>query len=194
MSNQVKIFDTTLRDGEQCPGASMNTREKLEVARQLARLALRSKLIACANLLPKVESHYRWKGKLEISAEVEMDAASKLCLIVRCSPDGAEQTSIVYDRATQSLSLDREQSSLNPEVKRDGHACPLELAPGESLKLHIYLDRSVVEVYAHGQACLTSRIYPSRADCLCVSLCAQGLVRCRTLDIWEMNSIWADGL
>ncbi len=38
MSNQVYIFDTTLRDGEQCPGASMNTREKLEVARQLARL------------------------------------------------------------------------------------------------------------------------------------------------------------
>jgi 2-isopropylmalate synthase len=32
------IFDTTLRDGEQCPGASMNLREKLEVARQLARL------------------------------------------------------------------------------------------------------------------------------------------------------------
>src|SRR5207247_2477312 len=31
-------FDTTLRDGEQCPGASMNLREKLEVARQLARL------------------------------------------------------------------------------------------------------------------------------------------------------------
>ncbi len=38
MSNQVRIFDTTLRDGEQCPGASMNLREKLEVARQLARL------------------------------------------------------------------------------------------------------------------------------------------------------------
>jgi 2-isopropylmalate synthase len=38
MSNRVIIFDTTLRDGEQCPGASMNLREKLEVARQLARL------------------------------------------------------------------------------------------------------------------------------------------------------------
>ena len=38
MSDHVKIFDTTLRDGEQCPGASMNLREKLEVARQLARL------------------------------------------------------------------------------------------------------------------------------------------------------------
>lgn len=38
MSDKVIVFDTTLRDGEQCPGASMNLREKLEVARQLARL------------------------------------------------------------------------------------------------------------------------------------------------------------
>ena len=34
----IRIFDTTLRDGEQAPGASMNTAEKLEVARQLAKL------------------------------------------------------------------------------------------------------------------------------------------------------------
>ena len=37
-TKRIRIFDTTLRDGEQCPGASMNLREKLEVARQLARL------------------------------------------------------------------------------------------------------------------------------------------------------------
>jgi 2-isopropylmalate synthase len=38
MATQIKIFDTTLRDGEQCPGASLNTAEKLEIARQLAKL------------------------------------------------------------------------------------------------------------------------------------------------------------
>lgn len=38
MSDKLIIFDTTLRDGEQCPGASMNLREKMEVARQLARV------------------------------------------------------------------------------------------------------------------------------------------------------------
>jgi 2-isopropylmalate synthase len=38
MSNRVKIFDTTLRDGEQSPGCSMNLQEKLEVAAQLERL------------------------------------------------------------------------------------------------------------------------------------------------------------
>ena len=37
---QVIIFDTTLRDGEQSPGATLNTDEKLEIARQLARLGV----------------------------------------------------------------------------------------------------------------------------------------------------------
>jgi len=36
----VKIFDTTLRDGEQAPGASMNETEKLEIARQLERMGV----------------------------------------------------------------------------------------------------------------------------------------------------------
>ncbi len=38
MSNQIQIFDTTLRDGEQSPGYSMNRDEKLRMARQLEQL------------------------------------------------------------------------------------------------------------------------------------------------------------
>jgi 2-isopropylmalate synthase len=40
MSRIVKIFDTTLRDGEQSPGCSMNLKEKLEMAKQLERLKI----------------------------------------------------------------------------------------------------------------------------------------------------------
>ncbi|MEJ2099761.1 MAG: 2-isopropylmalate synthase [Desulfobacterales bacterium] len=40
MNNQVLIFDTTLRDGEQSPGASMNTAEKLRIATQLEKLGV----------------------------------------------------------------------------------------------------------------------------------------------------------
>ena len=38
MADQLIIFDTTLRDGEQSPGASMTKDEKLRIARQLERL------------------------------------------------------------------------------------------------------------------------------------------------------------
>lgn len=40
MSRRIYVFDTTLRDGEQSPGASLNPREKLEIARQLDRLGV----------------------------------------------------------------------------------------------------------------------------------------------------------
>src|SRR3954451_6362126 len=40
MNDRVIIFDTTLRDGEQSPGISLNPGEKLEIAHQLARLGV----------------------------------------------------------------------------------------------------------------------------------------------------------
>ena len=46
------------------------TTPDLKTARALAKAALRARLIACANLVPKVESHYWWQGKLEASAEI----------------------------------------------------------------------------------------------------------------------------
>jgi periplasmic divalent cation tolerance protein len=46
------------------------TAPDLKVARQLAQAALEARLIACANLLPQIESHYRWRGKYERGTEV----------------------------------------------------------------------------------------------------------------------------
>lgn len=46
------------------------TAPDMKTARRLAKTALAARLIACANLIPKIESHYWWQGKLETSAEV----------------------------------------------------------------------------------------------------------------------------
>ena len=46
------------------------TAPNLKTARKLAKAALLARLAACANLIPKIESHYWWQAKLESSAEV----------------------------------------------------------------------------------------------------------------------------
>lgn len=46
------------------------TAPDIKVARNLASAALQGKLAACVNLLPRVESHYWWQGRLEKSSEV----------------------------------------------------------------------------------------------------------------------------
>jgi periplasmic divalent cation tolerance protein len=46
------------------------TAPELKTARKLARAALEARLVACANIIPKIESHYWWQGKIEAGAEV----------------------------------------------------------------------------------------------------------------------------
>src|SRR6185369_13707854 len=46
------------------------TAPDLKMARRLAQAALRARLVACVNLIPLVESHYWWQGKLERGNEV----------------------------------------------------------------------------------------------------------------------------
>ena len=45
------------------------TAPDVKTARRLARAALAARLIACANVIPKIESHYWWQGKIERGAE-----------------------------------------------------------------------------------------------------------------------------
>jgi periplasmic divalent cation tolerance protein len=46
------------------------TAPDVKTARKLARAALAARLVACANLIPSIESHYWWHGKIERGAEV----------------------------------------------------------------------------------------------------------------------------
>ena len=46
------------------------TAPNLSVARKLAGAALKAKLVACANIIPHLESHYWWQGKIENGKEV----------------------------------------------------------------------------------------------------------------------------
>ncbi len=128
---------------------------------------------------------------LEILAALAPDEATELGIGVRCAPDGSEQTLIRYDRLRGRLLIDRQQSSISEDVQRDIREGPLSLAAGEPLLLHIFLDRSVIEVFANHRLCMSSRVYPSRTNSLGVGLFARGgSARIKALDAWEMGSIF----
>lgn len=131
---------------------------------------------------------------LELDVELAAGTAGRCGLALRRSPDGQEQTLLVYDAAAGTIALDTTAASLDDTTKRDVRGGPLALGAGEPLRLRVFLDRSVVEVFANGRACLSARLYPTRADSTGVALWAEGgdarLVR---LDAWQMRGIWEDG-
>lgn len=75
---RIKIFDTTLRDGEQAPGCTMNTREKLEIARQLERMGI--DIIEAG--FP-VSSPDDFEAVAAIASELKTSTVAALCRCVR---------------------------------------------------------------------------------------------------------------
>ena len=128
---------------------------------------------------------------LEVEAEIEVRDAASVGLTLCRSPGGEERTNVAWHRDEGVLRLDRTRSSLDPEVGRGVHDAPLALAPGEPLTLTVFLDRSVVEVFANRRAALTGRIYPTRPDSTGVELFATGgSAYVRRCTVWRRASIW----
>jgi beta-fructofuranosidase len=91
--------------------------------------------------------------------------------------------------------VERERSSLSPDVERGTQGGAFALAEDETLKLKVFLDASVIEIFANDRACLTSRIYPSRSDSLGIGVFARGHnARLKALSIWEMRPVSANRL
>ncbi len=132
---------------------------------------------------------------LEIDLDIAPQQARECGVKVRVSPDGTEQTAVVYDAKAKLLKIELSKSTLDPAIKYtylpfggafvpkdspegsrtvDHQAGPLELRPGETLRLRVFVDRSVLEVFANGRQCLAQRIYPTRSDSLNVALLARG--------------------
>ena len=144
---------------------------------------------------------------LELVLEVVPPNDGEFGLKVRCSPDGEEQTVITFHPAAKKLKIDTARSSLSDEVVQpwptpqasffpkllEGRAdvriqeAPFALSSREQLRLQVFLDRSVLEVFANGRQCISQRIYPTRSDSLGTVLFSRGgSTVVRSLDVWDM--------
>ena len=160
--------------------------QELQSLRGTKLLSLREKSLTEANLLLKDVQG----DMLEIQMELEPRHAAQLGIKVRCTPDGEEETLLYYDFNEAKLLVDRTKTTLHPgEMCRGVQGGKLELL-GENLKLHLYLDRSMVEAYANGLKSLTTRVYPSRKDALGLEIWGDRELLVKSIEIWSMKSIW----
>ena len=147
---------------------------------------------------------------MEIAAEIDPKGARMVEMSVLRSPGREEVTRILffknrgyrhreygrghrYSGVHDSLvSIDSSRSSILPDVaSRAPETGPVLIGKDEPLKLRVFVDRSVVEVFVNGKQCVAMRVYPGRRDSVGVSLRSQGRAAVlKSLDAWQMKNIY----
>ena len=125
-------------------------------------------------------------NSLELALEISAWDAKQFGLKVCTSLGGEEQTAVYYDAVEKKLKVDTTKSSL-AEGAKSIEAGPLALDVDEPLKLRVFVDKSVVEVFANGRQAVMRRIYPSRSDSVGVVLFSTGGdARVPKVEAWDL--------
>jgi beta-fructofuranosidase len=105
-----------------------------------------------------------------------MERAAAAGLRVRSSGDGGSGVEIRWDGTTLTVA---------------GCSAELPADPGCELSLHVFLDKSLLEVFANGgRVAMTRIIYPPAEDLAVEIFAEQGTAFVDSIDIWKMNGIW----
>ena len=142
--------------------------------------------------------------------EIDPGEARAVGVKLLCSPDGREETAVWYDVARARLMVDVTWSTMRDDVSynvgpigiyslpshRDNQQkvstieAPLALAPGEPLRLRVFVDGPMLEVFANDRQCVTTQVFPALAESRQVRLCARGgTARLVSGEAWEMGAI-----
>ncbi len=126
-------------------------------------------------------------NSLELLVEMDSAEASEYGIKVCAPPDGQEETSVFYVAKKKLLNVDTRKS--DPEdTPKVVEAAPFELKAGERLTLRVFVDKSVVGVFANSRQAVARRIYPSRPDSVGVQLFAVGGdAHVHSLEAWKIT-------
>jgi beta-fructofuranosidase len=123
---------------------------------------------------------------LDLELEVELHGLARFTVGVCCSADGEEATFVGYDAGAGQLFVDPSRASSNGWGSREVEAGPLELEPGEPLRLRILVDRSVVEAFANDRQAALRRVYPAAESVAVRISVSAGAATVRRLSAWDM--------
>jgi beta-fructofuranosidase len=121
----------------------------------------------------------------EITFNVDLQSAQKAGIRVRSSADNEETTLLYYDATLKKLIFNSTASG--PLGRTVVEEAPLELPENERLNLRVFIDNSVVEIFANDRQAITRRVYPERNDSDHVSFfCQGGTATFSEIETWEM--------
>lgn len=128
---------------------------------------------------------------LELFAEIDPGNAEEVGIVLCRSPGGEEETLIRFRPREATLAIDTTRASLNPDTAHSVSDTPFALNADEPLRLHLFVDRSTLELFANRRVCLSDRMYPTRNDSLGAGLYARGGdASISILRIWRKKSVF----
>lgn len=184
---------------------SKNNQLEISPAKELENIRLES--VRRDKIQLEANSEYVLPAKgtsVEINAVFSPNLENAYGLKVFCSPDGKEETVIKYEPGTSELIIDFSRSSADGPVTMESHCifgptlegypekvsqqrAPFKLKKGETLELRVFVDRSIIEVFANGRQCMTQVVYPvMNTSNLIKAFSAGGPAHIKSFQAWQM--------
>ncbi len=105
---------------------------------------------------------------LRVHLELTAHGDSSATLVVRQDAQSGEETTITWNRTHNELICSMALSSENAGTSKDTYTIPLHQSVGDALTLDVYIDHSLIEVYAGVYTVCTLRVYPkAKAESIC---------------------------
>ncbi|MDD2436129.1 MAG: glycoside hydrolase family 32 protein [Massilibacteroides sp.] len=190
---------------------TLNEKEELKISPAGDYTSLRGKQISVPTIdlpanqeiiLPEISGNV-----MELELTLDPLKAEAIELKVLRSPNEEEYTRITFypdggylnrdysgpPIRTSAISVDNLNSSISDRVNiRIPETADVEIKEGELVHLHIFIDKSIIEVFVNNRQCVALRTYPERDDSQWFSIKAHGKnALLKSLNAWQMKNIYA---
>jgi len=155
-------------------------------AEELSRLQHNAQIFAVGTVNGETDLPVKNGAQFRLQAEIDLKSAAKAGFAVRVG--GGNRMEIYYDAAEHKLVFDATANGEEGKRIHRKEAAPFTLAENETLKLDIFVDHSVIEVFANDRQAISRHVYPSDpAAAVGATAMADG-AEFRSVQAWEMAS------
>jgi len=121
----------------------------------------------------------------EIKLSINMKKAGRAGILVRACPDESTATYIYYNAGEKQLVMDTTSGTIKGRPIKE--SAPLTLGKDENLEMTVYVDKSVIEVFANQRQAICRRVYPDGSSYDTVKLfCDGGEALFEEIMAWDM--------